>query len=172
VSILLPHRQHIDHPRGLLHLSRAAHQARPSAEASRQAVRGGNYAADRGGAQPCATANYVACGSETPIWEVRRCTSRPTKTQKDRYTHIVDTYVSVLAEYMRDCNGRPGDLLFVCLRRGKPYTQQNLRKTIRAAARRARLKKRVYPSSAAAFSRHQPALAWSSPSARQVQLAH
>jgi integrase/recombinase XerD len=68
-----------------------------------------------------------------------------TKTQKDRYTHIAAPCVSVLAEYMRERGGQVGDLLFVCLRSGKPYTQQNLRKTIRTAARRAGLKKRVYP---------------------------
>jgi integrase/recombinase XerD len=68
-----------------------------------------------------------------------------TKTQKDRYTHIAAPCVSVLAEYMRERGGQAGDLLFVCLRSGKPYAQQNLRKTIRTAARRAHLKKRVYP---------------------------
>jgi integrase/recombinase XerD len=68
-----------------------------------------------------------------------------TKTQKDRYAHIAAPCVSVLAEYLRERDGQAGDLLFVCLRSGKPYAQQNLRKTIRTAARRANLKKRVYP---------------------------
>jgi integrase/recombinase XerD len=68
-----------------------------------------------------------------------------TKTQKDRYTHIAAPCVSVLAEYMRERGGQVSDMLFVCLRSGRPYRQQNLRKTIRTAARRAHLKKRVYP---------------------------
>lgn len=70
---------------------------------------------------------------------------RATKTQKDRYTHVAPPCVSVLAEYMRERGGQPGDLLFVCIRSGRPYTQQNLRKMIRTSARRANLKKRVYP---------------------------
>ncbi|MGA9128717.1 MAG: tyrosine-type recombinase/integrase [Terracidiphilus sp.] len=68
-----------------------------------------------------------------------------TKTQKDRYTHISAPCVSLLAEYLRERGGHPGDLLFVCFRSGKPYSQQNLRKMIRTAAKRADLKKRVYP---------------------------
>ena len=68
-----------------------------------------------------------------------------TKTQKDRYTHIASSCVTVLAEYMRERGGQPGDWLFVCLRSGKPYAQQNLRKLIRTAAKRAGLKKRVFP---------------------------
>jgi len=68
-----------------------------------------------------------------------------TKTQKDRYTHISSTCVSLLAEYLRERGGQLGDLLFVCFRSGKPYSQQNLRKLVRTAAKRAGLKKRVYP---------------------------
>jgi site-specific recombinase XerD len=68
-----------------------------------------------------------------------------TKTQKDRYTHISAPCVSLLAEYLRERGGQPIDLVFVCLRSGKPYSQQNLRKMIRTAAKRADLKKRVYP---------------------------
>lgn len=68
-----------------------------------------------------------------------------TKTQKDRYAHIAAPCVSLLAEYMRERAGEPGDLLFLCIRSGRPYAQQNLRKMIRTAARRANLKKRVYP---------------------------
>jgi site-specific recombinase XerD len=68
-----------------------------------------------------------------------------TKTQKDRYAYIAAPCVGLLAEYMRERDGQPGDLLFVCLRSGQPYAQQNLRKMIRAAAKRADLKKRVYP---------------------------
>lgn len=68
-----------------------------------------------------------------------------TKTQKDRYAHIAAPCVSLLAEYMRERGAQPGDLLFVCIRSGRPYAQQNLRKMIRTAARRANLEKRVYP---------------------------
>jgi integrase/recombinase XerD len=68
-----------------------------------------------------------------------------TKTQKDRYAHIAAPCVSLLAEYLRERRGRPGDFLFVCLRSGRPYAQQNLRKTIRTAAQRAGITKRVYP---------------------------
>jgi integrase/recombinase XerD len=68
-----------------------------------------------------------------------------TKTQKDRYTHISAPCVSLLAEYLRERGGQLGDLLFVCFRSGKPYSQQNLRKMVRTAAKRAGLKKRVYP---------------------------
>ena len=68
-----------------------------------------------------------------------------TKTQKDRYTHIAAPCVSVLAEYLRERGGQPEDWLFVSLRSGRPYVQQNLRKLIRTAARRAGLKKRVFP---------------------------
>jgi len=68
-----------------------------------------------------------------------------TKTQKDRFTHIAASCVTLLAEYMRERGGKPGDLLFVCLRSGRPYAQQNLRKMIRTTARRANLKKRIYP---------------------------
>jgi site-specific recombinase XerD len=68
-----------------------------------------------------------------------------TKTQKDRYTHISAPCVSLLAEYLRERAGEPGDLMFVCLRSGGPYSPQNLRKMIRTAAKRAGLKKRVYP---------------------------
>lgn len=68
-----------------------------------------------------------------------------TKTQKDRYAHIAAPCVSLLAEYMRERGGQPGDLLFVCLGSGRPYMQQSLRKMIREAAKRAGLKKRVYP---------------------------
>ena len=57
-----------------------------------------------------------------------------TKTQKDRYTHISSTCVSLLAEYLRERGGQLGDLLFVCFRSGKPYSQQNLRKLVRTAA--------------------------------------
>ena len=70
---------------------------------------------------------------------------RATKTRKDRYTHSAASCASLLAEYMRERGGHAGDMLLVCLRSGKPYRQQNLRKTIRTAARRAHLKKRVYP---------------------------
>jgi integrase/recombinase XerD len=66
-----------------------------------------------------------------------------TKTQKNRYAHIAAPCASLLAEYMRA--GEPGDPLFVCLHSGRPYVQQNLRKMIRTAAKRADLKKRVYP---------------------------
>jgi len=48
-----------------------------------------------------------------------------------------------LAEYLRERGGQPSDLVFVCFRSGKPYSQQNLRKMIRTAAKRADLKKRV-----------------------------
>ena len=68
-----------------------------------------------------------------------------TKTQKDRYTHIAAPCVNLLAEYLRERGGQPADLLFVCLRSGRPYVQQNLRKMIRTAAKRASLAKRVYP---------------------------
>lgn len=68
-----------------------------------------------------------------------------TKTQKDRYTHIAAPCVTLLAEYIRERSGKPSDLLFVCLRSGRPYVQQNLRKLVRTAARRANLTKRVYP---------------------------
>ena len=68
-----------------------------------------------------------------------------TKTQKDRYTHITASCVSLLAEYLRERDGQPSDLVFVCLRSGRPYAPQNLRKLIRTAAKRANLKKRVYP---------------------------
>jgi integrase/recombinase XerD len=68
-----------------------------------------------------------------------------TKTQKDRYAHIAAPCVSLLAEYMRERAGEPNDFVFVCLRSGRPYVQQNLRKLIRTAAKRAKLKKRVYP---------------------------
>ena len=68
-----------------------------------------------------------------------------TKTQKDRYTHIAAPCVTVLGEYLRERGGQPADLLFVCLRSGKPYAQQNLRKLIRTAAKRAGLTKRVFP---------------------------
>jgi hypothetical protein len=40
---------------------------------------------------------------------------------------------------MRERGGQTGDMLFVCLRSGRPYAQQNLRKTIRTAACRAQL---------------------------------
>ena len=46
---------------------------------------------------------------------------------------------------LRERAGQPGDPVFVCLRSGRPYAQQNLRKLIRTAARRAGLNKRVYP---------------------------
>jgi len=68
-----------------------------------------------------------------------------TKTQKDRYTHITASCVSLLADYLRERDGQPSDLMFVCLRSGRPYAPQNLRKLIRTAAKRANLKKRVYP---------------------------
>jgi integrase/recombinase XerD len=68
-----------------------------------------------------------------------------TKTQKDRYAHIAAPCVTVLAEYLRERGGRPDDWLFVCLRSGRPYSPQNLRKMVRTAAERAGLKKRVYP---------------------------
>ena len=53
--------------------------------------------------------------------------------------------MTLLAEYMRERGGKPGDSLFVCLRSGRPYAQQNLRKMVRTTARRANLKKRIYP---------------------------
>lgn len=68
-----------------------------------------------------------------------------TKTQKDRYTHIAAPCVSLLAEYLRERNGQPDDLVFLSLRRKGFYSQQDLRKMIRATAKRAGLKKRVYP---------------------------
>ncbi len=70
-----------------------------------------------------------------------------TKTQKDRYTHISAPCVSLLAEYLRERGGQPSDLLFVCFRSGKPYSQQNLRKMIRTAAKRAGLKSASTPIS-------------------------
>ena len=70
---------------------------------------------------------------------------RGTKPQKDRHAHIAGPCAAVLAEYMRERCGNPGDLLFVCLRSGKPYAQQNLRKLVRVTAKRAGLAKRVYP---------------------------
>jgi site-specific recombinase XerD len=68
-----------------------------------------------------------------------------TKTQKDRYAHIAAPCVSLLAVYLRERGGQPSDQLFVCLRNGRPYTQQSLRKMVREAGKRANLKKRVYP---------------------------
>jgi site-specific recombinase XerD len=68
-----------------------------------------------------------------------------TKTQKDRHAHIAAPCIGLLAEYLRERAGEPGDLLFVCLGSGRPYLQQSLRKMIREAAKRADLKKRVYP---------------------------
>jgi site-specific recombinase XerD len=68
-----------------------------------------------------------------------------TKTQKDRYAHIAAPCVSLLADYLRERAGEPGDPMFVSLGSGRPYAPQNLRKTIRTAAKRAGLKKRVYP---------------------------
>lgn len=59
--------------------------------------------------------------------------------------HIAAPCVIVLAEYMRERGGQVSDLLFVCLRSGMPYAQQNLRKMIRTAAKLANMKKRVYP---------------------------
>lgn len=70
---------------------------------------------------------------------------RGTKPQKDRHANIAAPCAAVLAEYMRERGGGPDDLLFVCLRSGKPYVQQNLRKLIRTTAKRAGLAKRVYP---------------------------
>jgi integrase/recombinase XerD len=70
---------------------------------------------------------------------------RGTKPQKDRHAHIAAPCATVLAEYMRERGGQANDLLFVCLRSGKPYNQQNLRKLIRTTAKRAGLAKRVYP---------------------------
>lgn len=67
------------------------------------------------------------------------------KTQKDRYTQIAPPCARLLAEYLRERAGEPGDRLFVCLRSGRPYAQQNLRKMVRSAAKRAGLTKRVYP---------------------------
>ncbi len=68
-----------------------------------------------------------------------------TKTQKDRNAHIAAPCVSMLAEYLRERGGQPEDLVFLSLRRKGFYSQQDLRKMIRAAAKRACLKKRVYP---------------------------
>lgn len=68
-----------------------------------------------------------------------------TKTRHDRYTHIAVPCAAVLAEYLSDRCGQPGDPLFVCLRSGRQYAQQDLRKMIRGAAARAGLKKRLYP---------------------------
>lgn len=70
---------------------------------------------------------------------------RGTKPQKDRHANIAAPCAAVLAEYMRERGGGPDDLLFVCLRSGKAYVQQNLRKLIRTTAKRAGLAKRVYP---------------------------
>ncbi len=70
---------------------------------------------------------------------------RGTKPQKDRHANIAAPCAAVLGEYMRERGGEPNDLLFVCLRSGKPYVQQNLRKLIRTTAKRAGLGKRVYP---------------------------
>lgn len=71
--------------------------------------------------------------------------TQATTTQKEPYAYIAAPCVSLLAKYLRERGGQSGDLVFVCLRSGRPYAQQNLRKMIRAAARRGGLTKRVYP---------------------------
>jgi integrase/recombinase XerD len=70
---------------------------------------------------------------------------RGTKPQKDRHANIAAPCAAVLGEYMRERGGGPDDLLFVCLRSGRIYAPQNVRKLIRTTAKRAGLAKRVYP---------------------------
>jgi integrase/recombinase XerD len=70
---------------------------------------------------------------------------RGTKPQKDRHANIAAPCAAVLGEYMRERGGAPDDLLFVCLRSGRVYAPQNVRKLIRTTAKRAGLAKRVYP---------------------------
>ena len=47
--------------------------------------------------------------------------------------------------YLRERSGQAHELLFVTVRGQRPYAPQVLRKLIRAAAKRAKITKRVYP---------------------------
>lgn len=67
------------------------------------------------------------------------------KGGNDREVHIAGSCVQVLAEYLRERNGHRCDRLFVTKRHGLPYQPQDLRKFVRAAARRADIQTRVHP---------------------------
>ena len=67
------------------------------------------------------------------------------KGHKDRDASIAPSCVGVMVEYLREHGGRTHERLFVTLRHGQPYHQQDLRKLVRASAARAGLDKRVFP---------------------------
>lgn len=67
------------------------------------------------------------------------------KNQRERKVCIAGPCVETLAEYLQLRAGAPDELLFTTVRRSAPLAPQDLRKLVRVAARRAGIKKRVYP---------------------------
>jgi integrase/recombinase XerD len=74
-------------------------------------------------------------------------TIRVTKGKGSRaYTaSIAGECVRIIAGYLRDRQGRPGDWLFVTERRRRQLAPQDLRKIVRVEARRAGMSQRVHP---------------------------
>lgn len=63
----------------------------------------------------------------------------------DRNVNIAGPCVQLLADYLRERGGEREDLLFVTRRNANEYEPQDLRKFVRAAARRAGITRRVHP---------------------------
>jgi len=70
---------------------------------------------------------------------------RASKTQKDRRVNLSSACMAVLYDYLRARGGQPDERVFVTIRKGEAYDPQVLRKLVRAAAKRAKISKRVYP---------------------------
>jgi site-specific recombinase XerD len=67
------------------------------------------------------------------------------KTQKDRAVVVAAPCMALVIDYLRERGGQPCDRMFLTLRDRQPYQPQDLRKMVRAAAKRARINKRVHP---------------------------
>lgn len=67
------------------------------------------------------------------------------KGKRDRLIYISGDCSKVMIEYLVEYQKMPGDYLFTTLRQNKKYTSWALRRLARLLAKRADIKKRVYP---------------------------
>lgn len=91
--------------------------------------------------------NAELCGLKIEDVDVGAGTVRATKGKGGRayVASVAGECVRILAEYLRDRNGHPGDWLFTTERRGNKLATQDLRKIARVEAKRAGLTRRVHP---------------------------
>lgn len=67
------------------------------------------------------------------------------KGHVDRWVNVAGDCIEVLAAYLNERAGQSEHPLFITTRHKEPYKTQNLRKLIRTTAKKAGLKKRVWP---------------------------